>query len=86
MFRRLSLDLIALLCLLVLFGVGIDLVHVFFDYIWWLNFTVGTIEDAGEMITVSLMLWYVFRVAASGEIGSVHLLGEIRARWAARCR
>ena len=85
-FRRLSLDLFALLGLVVFFGVGIDLVHVFFDSRWWLNFTLGTLEDAGEMISVSLIVWFVFRVAAVGNPGSIHLLGEIRAWWATRRR
>lgn len=77
-FRTLSRDLFMLMGLLILFGVGFDAIHTMLDYGWWSSFIFGALEDGGEMLTVSLILWHMFRVAASGAMGNTCLWDEIR--------
>ena len=54
--RRHTLILAALLGLLAFFGVFIDMVHIWFGGEQW-----GLVEDGGEMLVVSMVLYYVFR-------------------------
>ena len=51
-----TLVLTGLLFLLAFFGVFIDMVHIWLGGDQW-----GLVEDGGEMIVVSIMLYYVFR-------------------------
>lgn len=61
-FRIITIDLILLLVLMAFFGVFFDLVHVALKGGHALELTLGIIEDGGEMITASLMLWYAFLI------------------------
>lgn len=79
-FRSFSRDMLLLLGLLIFFGVGFDAAHIILDFGWWAGFLLGAMEDGGEMVAVSLILWYAFRVAAYGDIGRIRLLEEIRVR------
>ena len=54
--RRHTLILAALLGLLAFFGVFIDMVHIWVGGEQW-----GLVEDGGEMVVVSIVLYYVFR-------------------------
>jgi len=54
--KRHTLVMAMLLALLVFFGVFIDMVHIWLGSDPW-----GLLEDGGEMIAVSLVLYYVFR-------------------------
>jgi hypothetical protein len=52
--------LLILLLLLALFGVVVDMVHIQFSG-GGLGELLGTIEDGGELIVVSVTLWYVIK-------------------------
>ena len=54
--RRHTLVLAALLFLLAFFGIFIDMVHIWFGGEQW-----GLVEDGGEMLVVSMVLYYAFR-------------------------
>lgn len=60
MFRKISQDFALLLCGLIFFGVVVDVIHVAINLGGKVNFVLGVIEDAGEMLSVSLILWYAF--------------------------
>ena len=62
-FRQASLDLFALLLLLGLFGVVLDFAAMAVDLGPVGNRFPSAAEDWGEMVTVSLMAWYGFRMA-----------------------
>jgi len=57
-FKKFSADMIVLFIGLVFFGVFFDMVHSLARHVQWLNIILGTIEDGGEMIIVSMMTWY----------------------------
>jgi len=66
-FRQFSQDLGLLLLLLVFFGVGVDMLHVLGNELGHgIGFLLGTIEDGGEMLAVSLCVWYVFLTVLYG--------------------
>ncbi len=60
-FRRVTLDLLMLFSVLVFFAVFVDLMHAVWGIGKLKSFVLATIEDGGEMIAMSLLLWYVFR-------------------------
>jgi len=66
-FRLITLDLILLLALMVFFGVFFDMVHVAIKGGKVLELILEIIEDGGEMITASLMLWYALLINVSGD-------------------
>lgn len=45
--------------LLVIFGVDVDMVHIAFSGSPRIELVLGILEDGGEMLAVSLLLWYV---------------------------
>ncbi|MBL4701796.1 MAG: hypothetical protein JKX85_11130 [Phycisphaeraceae bacterium] len=57
--KTMSRHLVGLFALLVLFGVGVDMIHqmVSFGKDFW-----GIVEDGGEMGVISLMVWYLFNL------------------------
>jgi hypothetical protein len=62
-FRRISQDLALLIAILLFFGIGVDIAHSIFKFgsnMDNLDFLFGIVEDGGEMLSVSLILWYVF--------------------------
>lgn len=51
-------DLLILLGGLLFFGIGIDFLNIFFETGHFLNGFLGLLEDAGEMVMMSLIAWY----------------------------
>jgi hypothetical protein len=69
-FRKVSLDILLLLVGLAFFGVAMDMLHVMVynvealgDWASILGEAIGLVEDGGEMLMMSLMVWYLFLVA-----------------------
>jgi len=59
-FRKVSHDMMLLILVLIFFGVAVDTVHSAINLGTPIGLLIGLIEDGGEMISVSLILWYVF--------------------------
>ncbi|MFC5480453.1 hypothetical protein [Massilia suwonensis] len=58
--RKIFHNLGLLLVLLVAFGVGVDMVHVVFMNHSLISPILALVEDGGEMLAISLFVWYVF--------------------------
>lgn len=68
-FRGISIDILLLISILVFFGVVVDMAEIAADLGVFVKETLGLIDDGGEMIVMSVMVWYVFRLALQdGEI------------------
>lgn len=78
MFRRFSQDMAILFSILLLFGVGVDMLHSAIKLGREVGFILGTLEDSGEMLAVSLMLWYVFLTKVRDEQGGYYLGDLVR--------
>ncbi len=80
-FRKATHNLVLLIVALVFFGVFIDLVHVvahFSDSISWkVTAVLAVVEDGGEMIVASLILWYIFMIALQVKVTNVPLFNKI---------
>ncbi|MBM9605751.1 hypothetical protein [Desulfopila inferna] len=61
-FRKLSQDLALLIMILVFFGIVVDMAQIAINAGWKVSFILGVIEDGGEMLSVSLIVWYAFLV------------------------
>jgi hypothetical protein len=59
-FRKVSQDILLLILVLIFFGVAVDMLHSAMDFGTAIGLLIGLIEDGGEMITVSFILWYVY--------------------------
>ena len=59
-FRKISLDIGLLFLILVFFGVVVDMLHSAVHLGNTVGFIIGFVEESGEMLAVSLVLWYVF--------------------------
>jgi hypothetical protein len=59
-FKKVTRDILLLVLALAFFGVGVDMAHSAMRVVWVLDLLLVMIEDGGEMIVVSLMVWYVF--------------------------
>ena len=63
MFKKISNDMFILIVFLIFFGVFLDVLHVSLrDIGWTFKFILGVIEGGGEMVSVSLLVWYVLRL------------------------
>ena len=60
MFRKISQDFALLISILIFFGVVVDMAHIAIRLGRTVDFVLGVIEDGGEMLSVSLILWYAF--------------------------
>lgn len=66
LFKKNSENLIVLLCLMVFFGIGMDMIHMMIidkvpdNLLRGVNSILGLLEDGGEMIAASLILWYSY--------------------------
>ncbi|MNZ78850.1 hypothetical protein D3C78_974390 [compost metagenome] len=78
MFRRFSQDMAILFSILLLFGVGVDMLHSAIQLGREVGFILGTLEDSGEMLAVSLMLWYVFLTKVRDDQGGYYLGDLVR--------
>ena len=61
-FRKISQDLTFLIFVLLFFGVVVDMAHIAIQLGDRVHFAIGAIEDGGEMLSVSLILWYIFLI------------------------
>lgn len=59
-FRKVSQDISLLILVLIVFGVAVDTVHSAVNLGIVIGLLIGLIEDGGEMVSLSLILWYVF--------------------------
>jgi len=62
--RKISKHLLVMIGLLTFFGLGIDMVHIMVEHslLSPMSPILGVVEDGGEMIVMSLISWYVFRL------------------------
>ena len=67
-FKKFSQDLAILILVLVLFGVGVDMAHIMIKLGQQVDFILGAIEDGGEMLAASLILWYVYLVCLQNKV------------------
>ncbi len=77
-FKSTSHDLALLVFILAGFGIAVDMLHSIFSFNRKIKFLFGIIEDGGEMITVSFILWYVFSIATSQNGTNCYLCGWIK--------
>ncbi len=61
-FKRACQRLVMLLLLLVFFGVVVDMVHSMLKPSSGLDRLMGTLEDGGEMVVMSVICWYVLHL------------------------
>lgn len=61
-FRKASRHLLLLFGGLVGFGIGVDMLHSLVDHDGATAFWFGLVEDGGEMLVASVMVWYVVRL------------------------
>jgi hypothetical protein len=66
-FRHASRHLLALLLLIVLFGVVVDMVHIALEPDGWLDNGLVILEDGGELVAMSLVTWYAVLLLVAGE-------------------
>jgi hypothetical protein len=67
--RRMSWHLFGLFILLVLFGVFLDTVHELIGLSVPSMFRIGyVVEEAGEMVTISVIAWYVHRLTTNSHL------------------
>jgi hypothetical protein len=70
-FKKMSIDMLLLIFTLAFFGVVVDTLHVIAymsDQIGWkVSAVLAVIEDGGEMIVASLILFYVFLISLRDE-------------------
>ena len=78
-FRKVSQDLLLLILALVFFGVFVDMVHAAIHSGWRADFVLVVIEDGGEMLVASVILWYVFLLSLRDENASAYLCDILRA-------
>lgn len=64
-FRERSKFLVALSALLVIVGIGVDVVHAMLYEVPVLDELFGIIENGGEMLIVSVLVWYTFKTLCS---------------------
>lgn len=62
MYKKIFQDFALLMFILIFFGVVVDMAHVAIQLGFKVNFVLGTIEDGGEMLSVSFILWYAFLI------------------------
>jgi hypothetical protein len=67
-FKQGSHKLVTLLSLFVLFGVVADVIHVALWRLPTLYRLVGTLEDGGEMVMLSVICWYVLRLLSEARV------------------
>lgn len=78
-FKKMSRDMLLLILALVFFGVFVDMLHISIQLGWKVSFILGVIEDGGEMLVGSLILWYVFRLSVCDENTTSYLFDFVRA-------
>jgi hypothetical protein len=77
-FKKVSQDMLLLILALVFFGVGADMALLAMNLGGVRGFILGVIEDGGEMLVASLILWYVFVLSTRDENSSSHICYFLR--------
>ena len=81
-FRTISIDMLLLIMGLAFFGVIVDTVHVMAhmssDIGWKVSAILAVIEDGGEMIVVSIILWYAFLHCVKNNYSNLSLFEYMR--------
>lgn len=77
-FRKVSQDIVLLVLFLVFFGVVVDTVHMIIHLGWLVSFAFGIIEDGGEMMSLSLIVWYLFFLMLRNDRESYYLCDLLR--------
>jgi len=62
-FRKISIDMLIFVIALAFFGVFVDIAKHAFEVDRIVSFGLGIVEDGGEIVVVSLTLWYVVQLA-----------------------
>lgn len=83
-FKRFSQDLMLLVLVLVFFGVVVDMVHMALHEYRTTAFYLGVLEDGGEMLSLSLILWYLFFTLMRGQKARIYLWDLIPALFSKR--
>lgn len=65
-FRKTCVDIVLLFFLLLFFGIGIDMVHSVFNHRGALTSLLVMLEDGGEMLALSIIVWYFHFIALHG--------------------
>ncbi|MDV7140195.1 hypothetical protein R3X28_14985 [Maribacter sp. TH_r10] len=60
--RKSFLDIFVLLGIFLFFAVGVDLVQSFFEGHRRIGFVLTVIEEGGEMVSLSFLVWYFYRL------------------------
>jgi len=76
--RRTLLDFALLLGVLVFFAVAVDMLHSLAGPAGFWYRAIGVLEDGGELVTLSVLVWYAFLNAARDAPGERFLLDCLR--------
>ena len=79
MFKKITRDLLRLLLVLAFFGIFVDMLHIAVQLGETVSFLLEILEDGGEMIAISLVVWYVFLLNVRKEYASFPLCNLVRA-------
>ena len=77
-FRKISQDIALLILLMVIAGVVVDMLHSASKVGGAVGFALGVIEDGGEMLAASLILWRIFLSNVRGDIADSYLSDGVR--------
>lgn len=77
-FKKISQDMLIFIFVLFFFGVVVDTLHTI-NFGKYVGFVLGVLEDGGEMLVASLILWYVFLLSLHNENNTPYLCNLIRA-------
>ena len=77
-FRKISMDIGLLVLVLVFFGVVVDMLHSAVHLGNTVDFIMGFVEEGGEMLAVSLVLWYIFLLNVRGTNAGCYLCDFVR--------
>ena len=78
-FKAMCQDLLVLVLLLAFFGVFCDMVHQMAPQGSTLKFSLGVVEDGGEMVAASFIVWYAFLVGVHTADSHPRLIRFVRA-------
>lgn len=60
--KKTFLDISLLFGFFLFFGIGVDMIHSMVENVYILSAVVALIEDGGEMIALSVLVWYFFNL------------------------
>ena len=77
-FRQVSRRLALLIGLLAVFGVGMDFLHgLLMNQGAWVDWWMAVIEDGGEMVILSLVVWYCYTLQNRSAESAIWSLGPV---------